>query len=426
MLLAEVAADAPSVAPVPHPDLGIRIGFLADQTAQRKARREGTVPTDAAVDALNQRYRRITHDDALRLLGRAVDSPHGFRERLAWFWTDHFTVAADDRRRTLFLGDMIETAIRPHVGGRFADMLRAVVRHPAMLTYLNQVRSVGPNSRVGKRRNRGLNENLAREVLELHTVGVGGSYTQVDVREFAELLTGMTLRDGRFQFNPGLAEPGAETVLGKSYGSDNGAAVEEVEAALEDLAVHPQTARHLARKLLVHFVGPDPDDDFVEAVAVAYLLADGALPAAYEAMLSDRRAWALPLKKAKTPLGFVVSAMRAVGVTGADLAGLNRVQFFGGLMRPLEAMGQPLLRPLGPDGWSEDPASWITPSGLAARVEWANRLVQQRGKDLEPMAFAERALGVLLTPGLRTAVSRAETRHEGVTLVLASPAFNRR
>ncbi len=409
-----------------YTDLAARAKLLEDQSESRKEIRKNAKNAKALAQDITDRFRATLHQDNLRLIGRSVDSPAGFRERLAWFWTDHFTVAADGRRRTLLAYDFVETAIRPYIAKPFAEMLKAVVRHPAMLVYLNQVRSVGPNSRMGQKRNRGLNENLAREVLELHTVGVGGSYVQRDVREFAELLTGMSLEDGLFRFRPGIAEPGAETVLGRAYGGKGQASVEDVDRALEDLALHPDTAQHLARKLIVHFVGPDPAEDYVKAVADAYLQGDGRLTSAYHTLLDDPRAWALPLVNAKTPQHFLVSTLRSVGVTSADLATLKRGEFGRGILAPLAAMGQPILRPLGPDGWPEDPANWITPAGLAARVEWANRVVQQRGKDLDPAAFLEQTLGVLAPPRLKELTARAETRHEGVTLVLASPTFNRR
>ncbi|MEO1313064.1 MAG: DUF1800 family protein [Pseudomonadota bacterium] len=254
---------------------------------------------------------------------------------------------------------------------------------------------------------------------------MNGGYTQKDVREFAELLTGLSLDKGNFVFRPEMAEPGPEEVLGKRYGSDKQAALRDVDRALTDLAMRPETARHLSRKLIQHFVTLRPEDSYVEAVADAYLESNGRLMAMYRAMISDPRAWVLPLEKAKMPLHYMVSSMRALGVTPQEVRDLKRGTFNGQILSPMAAMGQPLLRPVGPDGWSEEPSDWITPSGLAARVQWANGAVQTRGEGLDPRQFLERTLGTLASPVLRLSVARAETRHEGLTLVLASPEFNR-
>lgn len=405
--------------------LSERNALMHRQFEARQLRKKKPGQAGELLDAVTDLYRKTVDADAKRLMTRALGNSPAMLERLAWFWADHFTVAAEGRRRTILTYDLVETAIRPNLIKRFPKMLKSVVKHPAMLVYLDQVRSIGPASRVGKRRNAGLNENLAREVLELHTVGVNGGYTQKDVREFAELLTGLSLDKGDFVFRPEMAEPGAEEVLGKRYGSDKQAALRDVDRALTDLAMRPETARHLSRKLIQHFVTLRPEDSYVEAVADAYLESNGRLMAMYRAMISDPRAWALPLEKAKMPLHYMVSSMRALGVTPQEVRDLKRGTFNGQILSPMAAMGQPLLRPVGPDGWSEEPSDWITPSGLAARVQWANGAVQTRGEGLDPRQFLDRTLGTLASPVLRLSVARAETRHEGLTLVLASPEFNR-
>jgi hypothetical protein len=228
-------------------------------------------------DALRADSREAVAEHMKASIARAVYTHDGFRERLALFWADHFTVRATAAIRRHLVSPYIEEAIRPHVAGRFADMLVAVVGSPMMIFYLDQNRSMGPNSQSALRRDGGLNENLAREVMELHTLGVDGAYTQDDVRQFAELLTGVTAnaeRGGYFQENQ--AEPGSETVLGVTYGGDE-ASLDHVNAALHDIAMHPDTARHLAQKLAVHFIGPDPENALVVAMAARYLATDGAL-----------------------------------------------------------------------------------------------------------------------------------------------------
>lgn len=407
------------------PDLAERMEMLAANTDARKMQRDNKAGGKLAVQNTGRLIAGTMTDDRRRLLARSVGSADGFFERLAWFWADHFSVEAANRRRALLTHDMIETAIRPQMTRRFSELLIAVTKHPAMLTYLNQNRSTGPNSKVGQKGKRGLNENLAREILELHTLGVGADYAQTDVREFAELLTGLSLDEDGYQFNPRLAEPGAETVLGESYGGGE-ASEEDIDKALTDLAMHPATARHLSRKLYVHFIGGPVDEDAVEALAQVYLEEDGKLLPLYRALVNLPQAMALPLQKAKTPLEFTVSALRALDVPGAEVMRLSRKDFTAVVMTPMLQMGQPLLEPSGPDGFPEEPEAWITPAGLAARVSWAGALAQERARDMDPRAFVETALGPVASDLLVRAVAGAETKHEGVALVLASPEFNRR
>ncbi|MHA3976256.1 DUF1800 domain-containing protein [Halovulum sp. GXIMD14794] len=413
----EDGADAPGLAE--------RMEMLAANTDARKMQREKMAGGELAVKNTGRLIAGTMTNDRRRMLARAIDAEDGFFERLAWFWTDHFSVEAANRRRALLTHDMIESAIRPQMTRRFSDLLIAVTKHPAMLTYLNQNRSTGPNSKVGQKGKRGLNENLAREILELHTLGVGADYAQTDVRQFAELLTGLTLDDDGYAFNPRLAEPGAETLLGESYGGKR-ASEEDIDRALTDLAMHPETARHLSRKLYVHFIGGAVDEDAVEALAKAYLEEDGKLMPLYRTLVNLPQAMELPLQKAKTPLEFTVSALRALDVSGPEVLRLSRKQFSDALMIPLMQMGQPLLEPTGPDGFPEEPEAWITPAGLAARVSWAGALAQERARDMDPRAFVETALGPVASDLLVRAVAGSETKHEGVALVLASPEFNRR
>ncbi len=243
---------------------------------------------------------------------RALSARDGLRERLVWFWADHFTTVARKRIDKAFPSALIEDAIRPHVMGRFSDMLQAVTLHPAMLVYLDQVISVGPNSPAGLRRGRGLNENLARELIELHTLGVGAVYAQDDVRQMAELLTGLVFKPEVGQgFEPNWVEPGSETVLGISY---EGEGEEPILRALGDLALRPETARHIARKLAVHFISDTPDEDLVDALNGAFVASGGELAAVYTALVSHPSAWEKPMQKARQPFDFMVSALRALAL----------------------------------------------------------------------------------------------------------------
>lgn len=357
-------------------------------------------------------------------MARGVGSEDGFRERLVQFWADHFTTEARFRHDVGLTAGMVEHAIRPHVGGRFLDMLAAATLHPAMLIYLDQVQSVGPGSRAGQRRGSGLNENLARELLELHTLGVGSDYAQEDVRQAAELLTGLTAdADQGFFFNANFAEPGAETVLGRSY---DGEGIAPVLSLLADLAVHPDTARHLARKLVVHFISDTPDEGQIASMADAYLASDGALAPLYAAMFAHPAAFAPTAHKARQPFDFIMATMRALEVPPAEIIGMGRGEARKRIILPMQAMGQAWARPGGPDGWEEDAAAWITPQGMAARINWAMSAPDDLGRRPEPRVFVQTALGNRASERLIWAVNAAQDQREGLGLVLAAPEFNRR
>lgn len=357
---------------------------------------------------------------------RAVHTRDGMRERLTRFWADHFTVRSTMGITKHLVSPFIEDAIRANVAGNFGDMLVAVVGSPLMILYLDQQDSVGPNSRTGQG-GRGLNENLAREVLELHTLGVNGTYTQDDVREFAELLTGVTANAQRgAYFKPQQAEPGPETVLGVTYGGDE-ESIEHVIAALRDLAVHPDTARHLSQKLAVHFVGPEADAEMVAAMSAQYLATGGDLLAIYEVMLNHSSVWVRSFAKVKPPFDFIASSMRALGVP-ADLIQEATIQDVRRVVeRPLSVMGQDWQNPLGPDGWPEDAEAWVTPQGMAGRITWAMSAPLTLVDRLpDPRDFVQHALGPIAPDNVVFAANAAETVSDGIGIVLASAAFQRR
>lgn len=396
----------------------------------RKARRNSR--TDKARARAVAAYRSANQGATAGLLRdlrismiRPIVSRDGFRERLVRFWADHFTVAAKGKGLRYVTTGYIEEAIRPCITGSFATLFKSASLHPAMLIYLDQIQSTGPNSRIGRRKNRGLNENLAREAMELHSLGVGATYTQKDVREFAKLLTGLfyNFRTG-FRFRPQAAEPGIKTVLGKQYGGDE-PRLSDIYAAFDDLAVHPDTARHIARKLVVHFVSETPDVALVDHVAKAYSASGGDLMATYTALLNHPAAWEGFGGKAKQPFAYMVSAMRAMNVKPHQIDTLSVRKTRRYLAGPLQVMGQPWLSPPGPDGWPEGVEDWITPQGLAARIEWALMASGALGKRLEPRDLAVAALGDAAGWTLPGVVGSAESRVEGVALVLASPEFNR-
>ena len=394
------------------------------EEARRRGRKDDAAFRESA-NKISERSQELRAESLKVPVARALDSPDGLRERLAAFWANHFTVVSKTLRNTALPSAMVEDAIRPNLSGRFADLLVAVTLHPAMLLYLNQDMSVGPESPVGKRSGRGLNENLAREVMELHTLGVGGGYSQDDVRQLAELMTGLTVtsKDGFF-FQEKWVEPGAETVLGVSY---SGKGEEPVVRALEALAVRPETADHIARKLAVHFVSDDPDPGLVAAVSKAWKDSGGDLMAVYGALLAQPAAWAPQASKVRQPMEFLVAALRGLGLTGADVMAMDRKTLSRTLVQPMQSMGQPWQQAPGPNGWPEQSEKWINPAHLATRITWSMALPQKLVQPLpDPRVLTTAVLGDRADESIVLAVSRAESVREGVGLVLASPEFNRR
>jgi uncharacterized protein (DUF1800 family) len=340
----------------------------------------------------------------------------GFVERLVWFWSNHFCVNLDT---SVMAGGYEREAIRPHVLGRFIDMLLAAESHPAMLIYLNNAQSIGPDSVAGINRGKGLNENFAREILELHTLGVRTGYTQADVISFAKALTGWTLRNpvgdpdigGQFVYIPRTHEPGAQTVLGKTY-PDNGVA--QGRAVLADLARHPATATHIATKLAIHFVTDNPPAGLVDRLARCFRDTDGDLKEVARALIAAPEAWVPQRAKLKRPGEWLVAALRATGQAG-DIRHFVAAEAL---------LGEPLWRPPAPKGFPDDNASWL--DGLAERLEIANTFAQRLGPSLDPAAVMDAALGPLASVETRQAIARAESRPQALTFALMAPEFLRR
>ena len=401
----------------------------ARQNAKKVGRKspEGVKFTKQARIA-NKFAREAKADWFMQSLLRRTRTPQAFRERLVAFWGDHFTAQGKQgviRRAT---SPYLEDAIRPNIAGRFADLLIAAVTHPLMLHYLDQAYSIGPGSAAVKNRKgqSGLNENLAREVIELHTLGVGGPYTQADVRQLAELFTGLSFKAQEgFVFRSDFVEPGEETVLGRTYGPAPG--MGPIHQVLEDLAVHPATAEHIARKLAVHFVSDTPDPALVEHLRAAYAASAGDLGEVYAALLDHPAAWQTDRLNFKQPEEFVSSALRALAAGPDELGALDEKQVIGFFYRPMRLMGQLYQQPGGPDGWAEEDEDWLTPQGLAARLEWSMQVPRKLFDSLpDPRSFVQQALGDDAPSSVIFAAEAAETRHEAIGLVLSSPAFQRR
>ncbi len=411
---------------MPFPEAAALGGAWAEALRARRKQEPGA---EDRVKRLRSGLQRALGQGLAAELARMAETDDPFRERLAQFWGNHFAVRFGPITHRAAGPAYRDEAIRPHLAGSFGALLKAAVTHPMMLIYLDQTASIGPNSKVGKKGRGGLNENLAREVLELHTLGVAGPYGQADVRQLAELLTGLTFnirRHDELVFRSANAEPGAETVLGRSYGGDGTAQLSDIHAALDDLAVHPATARHLSAKLAAHFTSDTPDPALVTAMAGAWTDSGGDLAQVYAAMLDHPAAWRGFGAKVKLPLEYLGSALRALGVTGAELVAMAPGPFARDLLRPLSAMGQDYAGPSGPDGFPDDSAAWVQPQALAPRIRWALGAAGRRAAEREPEAFASMALGDVAGERLLWAARVAETREEGLGLVLASAEFNRR
>ncbi|NKC34295.1 DUF1800 domain-containing protein [Falsiroseomonas selenitidurans] len=338
-----------------------------------------------------------------------------FHDRLTQFWLNHFTVA----ERGGFgvstgLGPLLRDAIRPHVTGRFVDMLLAVSLHPAMLYYLDQTASVGPQSPFGRRSGRGLNENLAREILELHTLSPAGGYGQADVTEFARIMTGWGVERLRppfgTLFRPGSHEPGEKTLLGRRFPGGP----QDYEAALRLLADHPATHRFLATRLVRHFVADAPPAAAVTAIATVLAETGGDLGAAARALVRLPQAWDPPLSKLRAPQDYVLALHRAAGGTEP-----------GPVQGAMAALGQPLWNAPQPNGWADTAAAWVAPEPMMQRLDIAYETAGRYSRR-PPLEVLQTALGPMARDETVAAVRRAGSARDAIALVFSSPEMQRR
>jgi uncharacterized protein (DUF1800 family) len=421
-------ASPPAIAALPSSERAFA-AYIEAVRMRREARRENqSDPAKLVVQGIRRRLGPIYSQQVLARYRWASTTPESFRERLVHFWTNHFAVSAEKPQVLVLAGTLENEAVRPNLEGRFADLLLAVESHPAMIFYLDNQASVGPNSRIAQqaarntKRKLDINENLAREVLELHTLGVRGGYTQQDVTTFAQILTGWSVNAGRFAgstpgtfaFRTAAHEPGTQVLLGKRYAQQGEA---QVRAVLNDLARHPATAQHLARKLVCHFIADEPPATAVARIAKVFRDSDGSLPEVHAALVDLPEAWGNKAGKYKTPHEFVVSAFRA-----ADFVPQRPQQAVGAL----QLLGQATYRPGSPAGWPDTASQWDGPDALLKRVEWAAQLGANLSAQRAPLELAAQSLGTALSERTRTAIARAASAAQGITLWLASPEFLRR
>ncbi|WP_024506201.1 DUF1800 family protein [Bradyrhizobium sp. ARR65] len=376
-------------------------------------------PPAQPLNVIQKTYRA----EALARLQRAVLADCGFTERLVAFWSNHFCISAGKGALArIWAGAFEREAIRPHVLGRFADMVKAVEQHPAMLFFLDNQQSLGPNSRAGLNRKRGLNENLAREIMELHTLGVGGGYTQEDVTSLARIITGWSFvgrqgilgTPGSFVFNANAHEPGPQRLLGKTYPAGG---VEQGEAALADIARHPSTAKFIATKFARHFVADDPPPALLARLHDTFVKTDGDLKALSLALVDSDEAWSAPPTKMRSPYEFLVATGRLLAHVPEDP---------GPYLNGLNVLGQPLWSPAGPNGFPDTSAAWAAPEGMKLRLDISAQLASRVGNTVDARDLLQSAFGEAASPETHRTVERAESRQQALALLLMSPEFQRR
>ena len=364
-------------------------------------------------------YKTLWLDEVKVRLEEAIATDQPFRERLVWFWSNHFTVSGAKGRTMGMAAGHEREAIRPNITGSFRDLLHASTRHPGMLFYLDNHLSMGERSSAGVYSGRGLNENLARELMELHTLGVDQGYNQGDVRNLAKMLTGWTFSrngepaSGQFFFRDTYHEPGVKTLMGQDY-PDQGEA--EAAQALDRLAQAPATARRVAFKLARHFIADEPPPALVAQLTGVFQDTAGDLKALAHTLVDHPASWELKLQKAKSHQEYVVGVARLAG--GALPVAT--------LLEVMENFGQaPFMAP-SPAGWPEVSAAWIAPDSAMRRARFALAMADQAADRLDvPALIAETMDGFAPATTLQ-ALRDAASPQEALALAFASPTMQRR
>jgi uncharacterized protein (DUF1800 family) len=432
-----------------------RMAEFIQQRRQQRERAATAEPMASTEQPFGEHFRALVQADTRARLATAATTQRPFAERMATFWANHFTVSMAKASARGLVGAFEREAIRPHIAGRFDDLLRAAVMHPGMLRYLDNEQSAGPHSRIVERRARaasrndetpritGLNENLAREVLELHTLGAtaarAGIYTQADVTAFAAVLTGWRVpaytylpqaallqraaaRDAQAplgdasptRFEPAWHEPGTKRVLGQRVGEG----ADGLMQVLRHLARHPATATHVATKLARHFVADEPPPALVARLTRSFLDSGGDLPAVYRTLIESPEAWQAAPAKLKAPEEMVVSSVRVLQL-GASA--FERQPDAGTAL-----LGQRVQAAPSPAGWPDAAAEWLGPDAVWKRVEWATRVADRVGHQIDARALAASSLGPLLSDNTARQIERAADGPQALALLLLCPEFQRR
>jgi len=393
--------------------------------AKKEAKQQTTPPTNnmssmmAEVPLKNPNsgfYKQLTAD----ALQQSIKSEHGFNWRCLDFFSNHFSVTAQDPVMMGLAATLEREAIAPHLLGHFDDLLLAVCQHPAMLIYLNNEKSIGPSTRFAKK-NRGLNENLAREILELHTLGVNGGYLQQDVTELAKGITGWSVAipaqetTQGFIFRAQKHEPGKRVLLGKQYPEEG---QRQGEAMLKDIANHPSTARFISTKIIQSFISDEAPEVLIEHLTQQWIASHGHLKTVFSALVTHPLAWQLTQQKYKTPREFVVSTYRALNLTGLPI---KQVQ------NALRTLGQAPFKAGSPAGYGDQQQDWDGANALMARINWVAQLTGKKNlANMDVNAFIDNTFAQTLSTNSYQVITRAESRQQALILALLSPEFLRR
>ena len=380
-------------------------------------------PSEEQQKKANQ-WRQQTFKEAWQArLMRAMESPYQLREVMVDFWFNHFNVFAHNGMTILWLSNYEDAAIRTHALGKFRDLLGATAKHPAMLFYLDNWRNTAPNSPGAKGPFQGLNENYARELMELHTLGVDGGYSQADVESLARTLTGWsmvhqaqpTTEESGFIFAANRHDSSAKTLLGQAL---SGRGIEEGERALDLLSGHPSTANHISYKLAQFFVADTPPAGLVSRLADRFLESEGDIAQTLLALFNSDEFWDAKYyqRKFKTPYQYVLSMVRAMGVTDPSQEVLTR------LNGSMNQLGMPLYRCRTPDGYDQTENAWLSPDVMMRRVSMAITVTHVvRGSKPEPSQLLE-TLGAQMTGEERQLIANAPN-HLKASLMLGSPSM---
>ena len=414
--------------------------FTKSRKAFRKQQADKTIPTAMAeMDSANQmsemqampseskkteesKEPKNPHNDFYKALTadalkQTIESENSFNWRCLAFFSNHFSVSAQGQLMTGLAPTLEREAIAPNLYGHFDQLLLAVCQHPAMLIYLNNENSIGPSTRFAKK-NRGLNENLAREILELHTLGVDGGYQQHDVTELAKGITGWSVfKPGKdkqqgFIYHKGKHEPGTRTLLGKSYPPQG---LAQGKQMLKDIANHPSTARFVSTKIVQSFISDQAPEELVNHLTTQWIKTNGHLKSVFQALINHPLSWQAQQQKYKTPHEYVISTYRALAVKKLNI---RQVQ------NALNTLGQRPFKADSPAGYSDQQQDWDGASALMARVNWASQIAAKK-------QFAKTNINILIENTFSNTLSthsyqvitRAESRQQALTLLLLSPEF---
>ena len=402
--------------------------YMAFRELQNESKRSARDDQDKlmrvieAGQAFNAKVRSSITENFGRRFEHSINTVLPLKERFALFWSNHFCISRIGRAHYRSAGSAYENeTIRANLNGSFAQMLLAVASHPVMLIFLDNFQSVGPNTHIGVKSRRGLNENFARELLELHTLGVDGGYTQNDVRALAKILTGWTVNkfdaeeEGKFYFDDTIHESGTHRLLGKAY-KDSG--YEQGVLALHHLAGHPSTARHIADKLIRHFVSDVPKAEDVAVVEHAFLQSEGDLPTVHEAVCMLKNGWNVTNRKLRTPYEFLVAVYRGLEIDSLNFAMGGDVQHLQTTLKTLNH--EPFTAP-SPAGWGDTAEFWNSPTAIKQRMEWGVAMGAKHGNQYAAIDIIQYMLGPKDAKALVPAIRAAASPSQALALLLASP-----